>query len=261
MSALLDPADRSARGVALKQEVTGHAAPPAETPMQESWRDFVYAEVWNRPGLDRRSRFLIALAGAALAGSPGDVELYAHGALKSGELSLSELREAALHLAVYAGWSRGDVLDRAVTRAAEALGLPPASRPPIRAEPWDPEVRSEEGAAEFHAVMTFAGGPPATPFLEAIRNFVFGEMWGRYEGLDQRARRWITLVGVCDSMADTPMRTHIHAAMASGNCAPAEMQEFVLQYGIHAGWPKASAVQGVVIAMIRKIEAGLAHDG
>ena len=38
--------------------------------------------------------------------------------------------------------------------------------------------------------------------LEAINNFVFGEMWGR-EGLDQRSRRWLTLVGVAESCAPT----------------------------------------------------------
>ena len=47
---------------------------------------------------------------------------YVRGALKLGELTLAELREAALHLAVYAGWSRGVALDTAVTRVAEAAG-------------------------------------------------------------------------------------------------------------------------------------------
>jgi 4-carboxymuconolactone decarboxylase len=133
--------------------------------------------------------------------------------------------------------------------------------PPLRAEPWDPEVRTKEGMAEFTAVMTFPGGPSVTPYLEAINNFVFGEMWCRYDGLDQRSRRWLTLVGVCESSTEIPLKSHIHAAMASGNCQPAEMQEFVLQYGIHAGWPKASVVQSVVIAMIKKVEAGLPWNG
>ena len=115
--------------------------------------------------------------------------------------------------------------------------------------------------AEFEAVMTFKGGPSISPYLEAINNFVFGEMWCRYGGLDQRARRWLTLVGVCESGADVPIRSHVHAAMASGNCAPDEMQEFVLQYGVHAGWPKASVIQGVVWEMSKKVAAGLPWNG
>ncbi len=258
---LLDPAERIARGHAIAAQITGAALRPPATPYEESWRDFIFAEVWARPGLDRRARFLIALAGAAIANGSGDhLDRYVRGALASGELSVDELREAALHLSVYGGWTKGGELEAAVTRIAGALGLPAAERPPIRAEAWDPAVRSEEGGAEFLNVMTFACGPPISPYLEAIRNFVFGEMWCR-PGLDQRARRWITLVGVCESCAEVPIKSHIHAAMASGNCAPDEMQEFVLQYGVHAGWPKASVIQGVVFEMSRKVAAGLPWNG
>ena len=49
--------------------------------------------------------------------------------------------------------------------------------------------------------------------------------------------------------------------MASGNCTPAEMLEYILQYGTHAGWPKASRMQGAVMAMTRHYEAGLGWDG
>lgn len=259
--ALLDPKERSERGLAVQAEVTGQPAGTATTPLDESWRDFVFAEVWSRPGLYRRARYLIAMAGAALAGAdPATLDGYVRGALRSGLFPLAELREAALHLAVYGGWSRGQELDRAVSRAAQALGLPPAECPPIRAEAWDPAERIAAGEAEFVNVMTFPGGPPVSPYLEAISNFVFGEMWCR-PGLDQRSRRWITLVGVCESAAEVPIKSHIHAAMASGNCTPDEMQEFVLQYGIHAGWPKASVVQGVVFEMSRKVAEGLPWNG
>jgi 4-carboxymuconolactone decarboxylase len=85
-------------------------------------------------------------------------------------------------------------------------------------------------------------------------------MWHR-PGLDERSRRWITLVGVCDSRAETPIKSHAHAAMASGNCKPEEIQEFVLQFAIHGGWPLASMVQGAVLGMIKNYEAGLSWEG
>lgn len=258
---LLDPDVRSARGNAIAAKVTGVPLPAPVTPYEESWRDFIFAEVWNRPGLDLRARFLIAISGAAMTyGNADQLEGFVRGALTTAELSLAELREAALHFSVYAGWTKGAELDRAITCVAEKLGLPPVSLPPIRTAAWDPDVRSEEGAQEFINVMTFPGGPPATPYLEAIRNFVFGEMWCR-SGLDQRARRWITLIGVCESCAEIPINSHIHSAMASGNCTADELQEFVLQYGVHAGWPRASQIQGVVIAMSKKIAAGLPYAG
>jgi 4-carboxymuconolactone decarboxylase len=48
--------------------------------------------------------------------------------------------------------------------------------------------------------------------------------------------------------------------MASGNCTREEMLEFSLQYGVHAGWPRASFVNGVIMQMAVKVEAGLAWN-
>lgn len=261
MSQLLDNKERSERGRAVQAEVLGRSAPEPATPVEQSWRDFIFAEIWARPALERRARYLVSIASAVLTDADeAALDGYVHGALKNGELSLLELREAALHMGPYGGWSRADMLDRSVTRVAEELGLAPVEAAPIRGAPWDPAVRNDEGAAEFIKVMTFPSGPPAAPYLEAIHNFVFGEMWSR-RALDERSRRWLTLVGVCAATTEVPIKSHVHAAMASGNCRPEEMQEFVLHFGIHHGWPTASVVQGAVFEMIRKVEAGLPWNG
>ncbi|MFM5907593.1 MAG: carboxymuconolactone decarboxylase family protein, partial [Novosphingobium sp.] len=132
-STMLDPAERSARGDALFQEVTGKKAPASVTPYQQSWRDFVFAEVWSRPGLDRRARYLVAIAGAALSDGAADhLAGYVHGAIKSGAISALEMREAALHVAVYGGWSRGQLIDAAVTKAVKELKITEEPSAPIR---------------------------------------------------------------------------------------------------------------------------------
>jgi 4-carboxymuconolactone decarboxylase len=239
---LLDPVKRTETGKAAQREITGVAAPEPATPYEASWRDFLFAEVWTRPALDRRSRFLISIAGASVAETPSHIlDGYVRGALTLKELTLAELREAALHIAVYCGWSRGGVVDA------------------IRAEPWDPDVRFAEGEKNFADVMTFAGpkAPGPTAYLgNGILNFVFGEMWRR-PGLDERSRRWLTLVGVSDSSSDIPIKTHIYAAMKSGNASYDEMNEFVLQYAVHAGWPKASVIQAVLFDQARRIKENL----
>jgi len=261
---MLDPAERTARGIETQARMTGQAAPEPQSLLAESWRDFIYAEVWTRPGLDDRARFLISMAACANNNGPKTaLDNYVRGALSNKVLSLSELRETALHHAVYSGWDKGGELDAAVTRVQEELGLPPAKVDPIRAEPWDPQTRMEQGAAEFDKVMTFGGPAPGNgfPYLQdGILNFVFGEMWCR-RGLDERSRRWITLVGVADSRAEVPIKSHFYAAMKSGNCTPAELHEFVLVYSIHAGWPKGSEVQGAVFAQAANFEKGLGWNG
>ena len=265
---LLDPQARSERGRQQQARILATAATAAsaarepDTLFESSWRDYIFAEVWTRPGLDLRARYLITLASAASADTPAEIlDGYVRGALANRELSLTELREAALHFAIYGGWSRGAMLDQAISRVAEPMDDARESYAPIRAATWDPQVRLQEGAAGFANVMTFGGPPPATAYFEAgILNFVFGEVWER-PGLDQRARRWITLVGVADSSMDTPIRTHIYGALASGNASVAEMNEFVLQYAIHSGWPRASFLQSVVFEMADKVNKQLSWDG
>lgn len=258
---VLDPAQRSETGARQQAELLATAAPRPVTLLEASWRDYIFAEVWTRPGLDRRSRYLVAMTGAACEGCRPDViDSYVRGALATGELTLAELREAALHLAVYAGWGRGGALDAAITRVADLLGLPPAENPPIRGQAWDPEQRLEDGRVNFTDAMLFPPPPPVTPyFASGILNFVFGEMWMR-PGLDQRARRWVTMVGVAESASRTPIRTHTYAAMASGNATLEEMQEFVLQYAIHGGWPRASVIQAAVFEMGKLVAEGRPYE-
>lgn len=254
---ILDPKERAERGSAAQARAIGKAPDAPSTLLQETWRDFVFADVWSRPGLDQRSRYFVALTGAVTtAAEPEVLDGFVRGALSSGEITLAELREAALHLAVYAGWSRGSKLDSAVSRVAAALGLPPAETPPLRAGPWDKEAGRKAGVAAFEKVVLGPPAPPNTPYFDAIPLFVFGEMWPR-EGLDQRARRWITLVCVCDGGAEVPIDAHFYAAMGTGDCTVDELQEFVLQYATQAGWPRGSLIQAVLNRLAKRIADGL----
>lgn len=255
-----DPAQRTLAGIQKQSEVTGLPSPEPRTVLEASWRDYIFAEVWTRPGLDRRSRFMISMAGAAMsAGSEAPLENYIRGALSTGDFTLVELRETALQIGVYSGWSRAVAFDEALDRVAPSVGLPDCAFDPIRGEPWDPEVRHSEGHSNYEEVMISPAPPPQTAFYGGIINFVFGEMWMRPD-LDQRARRWITLVGVANSAARTPIRSHVYGAMASGNASKEEMLEFVLQYALHSGWPMASVVQAAVLEQAPRVEKGLPFE-
>ena len=233
----------------------------ARTPFEASWRDFVDAEVWSRPGLDLRARRLVAIAGAACAGGPAHVlEGYLRDALADRALTLAELREGALQVAVYGGWSAGAWLDECLTRVAEALGLRDADHAPIRALGQDPAVRIAEARAAFERIACTPSPPPFAPYIEVgVLGFVFGALWTR-PGLDQRARRWLTVTCVAHSGVDLPIRSHCYSTLASGDATREELLEFALQFAIHAGWPRAAVLQTAILAMADRVAKGLPFE-
>jgi 4-carboxymuconolactone decarboxylase len=108
-----------------------------------------------------------------------------------------------------------------------------------------PAERDRFGAEWFEYTMTTPAPPADSPYRAAgIRNFVFAEMWSR-PGLDMRSRRWITLA--CVAAADTvvPIKSHVYAALKSGDITFEEIQEFVIHFAVYSGWPKASFVEQV----------------
>ncbi len=256
-----DPRDRAETGVRTAAELHMPCPEAPRTLVEAAWRDFVYAEVWARPGLDRRSRFIVSICGAAVAPGPEALlEAYVGGALATGELTLAELREVALHLTGYAGFPQGTRLDCAITRVARERGLEEPAVPPLRAVPWTQATREADNEASFQTVMTHGGPPHTTAFFElGVMNYCFGELWAR-PGLDQRSRRLVTLVGAADSQAPNAVRSHTYSAMASGDFTKDEMLEFVEHYAVHGGHTRGSTMQALVLEMAARIEKGEAFS-
>lgn len=107
---------RAEIGDAAARAVLGVARIPADTPYRAAGRDFVFSEVWSRPGLDRRSRLWITLACVCAARAPIAIETYLRAALHSGEITMAELREFALHFAVFQGFPKGAEVEAALDR-------------------------------------------------------------------------------------------------------------------------------------------------
>ena len=97
----------------------------------------------------------------------------------------------------------------------------------------------------YRAVMTKEPEPLDTPFQAATRAWVFGEVWSR-PALSRRDRRWVTLACVAAADAPGPIDAHVYAALNSGDIELEAMLEFVLQFAVYCGWPKASHVEGVI---------------
>ncbi|OBI44350.1 4-carboxymuconolactone decarboxylase [Mycobacterium kyorinense] len=100
--------DRYEGGMAVRREVLGeHYVQRADSQITDFTRDFqslitefAWGAIWTRPGLDRRSRSLIALT--ALIARGRDEELAAHlrAALRNG-LTRDEIKEVLLQTAIY----------------------------------------------------------------------------------------------------------------------------------------------------------------
>jgi len=105
---------RFERGLATRRAVLGEAyvdralseADAFDWPMQKLTTEFCWDAVWNRPGLDRRSRSILNLGMIAALNRPHELRLHIRGALNNG-LSLDEIREIFLQVSVYCGIPAG----------------------------------------------------------------------------------------------------------------------------------------------------------
>ena len=221
--------------------------------------DFVFAEIWSRPGIARRERRLIAMSCAAGADAFSSLGDHFYGALKTDEFSIDELREFVLHFAVYCGWPKAESVEAVLdeqwlqVNADNGVTTPPPQPHPVSAIPTDQELRKQGGEQEFEKVNFVPAPPRGVPYYDnGILNFVFGDMWKR-PGLTRRDRRWITLA--CVGLDDTvgPIQSHVYSAMKSGDISFDEMREMTLQFAAHSGWPKGSLMQATVDEMHQRI--------
>jgi len=99
---------------------------PAD-PFMRATVDAVFGDLWSRPGLTRKERRLISITCAASAGMADETLIHMTGALKSGDVTPSEMMEAILHIAHYSGWPRAASMYRQLGSICAELGLPPAT--------------------------------------------------------------------------------------------------------------------------------------
>lgn len=98
------------RGMAVRREVLGDAhvdrAEANKDEFTEDFQEFItryaWGEVWDRPGLDRRSRSVATLAALVSLRAENEIAMHVRAGLRNG-LSPEEIKEVILHTAIYAG--------------------------------------------------------------------------------------------------------------------------------------------------------------
>ncbi|MFF0013422.1 carboxymuconolactone decarboxylase family protein [Streptomyces sp. NPDC005374] len=227
----------------------------AGTPFGRASRDFLYGEVWSRPGLSCRDRRWTTLTCVAAADAPQPIEDHVHAALASGDIALEPMLEFVLHFAVYCGWPKASHLEGAVARQWDRIHRERGEQTPpwpqlgndtLGPGAWD--ERLKRGAEEFTDVNLLPAPPTNSPYRQAgILGFVFGHVWQR-PGLTRRERRIITVACVALDDSPVPLQSHVTAALHSGDVTKEEMDEIVLQFAAYYGFAKGEALADAVEA-------------
>lgn len=103
-------------GLAVRRQILGEAwverSLKARTDFSADFQDMitrnVWNEIWNRPGLDHKTRRLLVLAMTASLGAWEEFRLHVRAGLEQNAFTQDELKEVLLQVAVYAGAPRGN---------------------------------------------------------------------------------------------------------------------------------------------------------
>ena len=98
------------KGLQTRREVLGadyvdnaiKSADDFNMPMQDLVTEYCWNEIWNRPGLDRKTRSIINLAMLTALNRPHELKLHVRGAINNG-LTKEEIREVFMQTAIYCG--------------------------------------------------------------------------------------------------------------------------------------------------------------
>ena len=71
-------------------------------PMQELVTEYCWDRIWNRPGLDRKTRSMLNIAMLTALNRPHELRLHVKGAIRNG-VTKDEIREILLQTAIYCG--------------------------------------------------------------------------------------------------------------------------------------------------------------
>lgn len=255
----LEPVERSERGQNWFQYITIAPAPDGSPYTKAGIRNFVFGEMWCRAGLDVKSRRLITVACCGVADTHIPIKSHIFSALRSGDVSIEEMREFNLQFAAHAGWPKGSFVEQVIYESWEQIQTEAGEDPAIP-ETFMPSAelaknlgaRRQRGKDWYEYIMQVPMKPAQSAREISEQEFVYGEIWCRPR-LDVKARRWISLT--CVGMADgrEAIAKHMYGALKSGDISETEMDEFVLHFAVYLGWPKASTLDEVRKEVVQRL--------
>jgi 4-carboxymuconolactone decarboxylase len=118
------------KGLKVRREVLGSAhvdaslknADSLTMPLQELVTQYCWGDIWNRPGLDRRTRSFLNLAMITALNRPHELKLHIRGAINNG-LTKEEITEVFLQAAIYCGVPASIDSFRTAKEVFEEMGI------------------------------------------------------------------------------------------------------------------------------------------
>ena len=119
-------------GLKVRKEVLGAeyvekslaAADSFNAEFQRVVTEYCWGGVWTRPGLSKRDRSLLNLAMLSCLNRPHEFQIHVRGALTNG-VTLEEIRETLLQVAIYAGVPAGVEAFRLAREVFKEKGIVP----------------------------------------------------------------------------------------------------------------------------------------
>jgi 4-carboxymuconolactone decarboxylase len=207
---------------------------------------FEYGEIFNRDGLDDRTRQLAIVIMLATAGNrTAQLERHIEAALRAG-LSQAEMTEAFMQLAVYAGFPTAL---NAISSASAVFARPLADvTPATHQTPVANESRTSRHARGLEVLSQTSRGAGATVVASfddlapdighAIVAHAYGDVFAR-TAIDLRTRELAAcaaFAAVGNQVMATPLRVHVQAALNTG-ATREEITEVLLNLVPHCGYP------------------------
>ncbi|ACM30527.1 4-carboxymuconolactone decarboxylase [Agrobacterium rhizogenes] len=104
------PSERYRQGMATRRAVLGDshvdraqsASTEFDQPFQELITEAAWGHVWSRPTLSKRERSIVTIALLAALGQDDEVAMHVRATINTGA-TRDDVREALLHVAIYAG--------------------------------------------------------------------------------------------------------------------------------------------------------------
>jgi 4-carboxymuconolactone decarboxylase len=249
------------------RQVTTMGPLTVTTPFERATLDFAIGELWSRPGLARRDRRWLTVTSVCASGNPMAMTAHIYGAMASGDITVQELQEFAIHFALYLGWPKAVAVDLTIkqqwARVGVAEGEPPNPLPTLAdaAPAADPSARLARGETAYAEILHTSAPADDAPFKTAgLIGFVFGDAWGR-AAVSVRDRRLISLACATDAAIPSAIKTHLKGAFRSDDFSFDEMQEAALHLAVYQGFAKGELFNAVLNEVWDEIEADQSPGG